>query len=245
MTPDADSFRALARSSPWRWRTLLLRARASWLGGEVVAYVDRPGRLVVRDAGGQVHRVQGLPYGSFSLRVGNGPGRPESRRTSLPHEVSPVLRPDGLVAERPLAHFEVDYDDPIWCNYTWVAMLDPVELSHHVRADRVRADVVEGRDVWRADLVPLPGYEPRCGGGCCELLWSEVSWHSDSDGPGTPNWRPVPEGTVFPDLHDVALDLQTGIVLRCLPVGAPDAVWQEMDVLEVDAPAPDWAQVAS
>ncbi|WGY03044.1 hypothetical protein QI633_04640 [Nocardioides sp. QY071] len=38
MTPDADSFRALARSSPWRWRTLLLRARASWLGGEVVAY---------------------------------------------------------------------------------------------------------------------------------------------------------------------------------------------------------------
>lgn len=239
MTPDADSFRALARSSPWRWRTLLFRARASWLDGDVEAFVDRPGRLVVRDAGGQVHRVEGLPYVSASFGIG-APAPP--RRPSLPHEVTPVLRPDGLVAERPRAHFEVLYDDPMWRNYTWVAMLDPVELSDHVRADRVRADVVAGREAWRADLVPLPGYEPRCGGGCCELLWSEVSWHSESDGPGTPNWRPVPDGTVFPELHEVALDLQTGVVLRCLPVaGAPDAAWQELDIMEVDGAAPDWA----
>lgn len=44
MTPDADSFRALARSSPWRWRTLHLRARSSgW--ADVEAHVRRPDGL--------------------------------------------------------------------------------------------------------------------------------------------------------------------------------------------------------
>jgi hypothetical protein len=38
-----DSFRALARSSPWRWTTLHFAHRAGF--GEVEAWVKRPGRL--------------------------------------------------------------------------------------------------------------------------------------------------------------------------------------------------------
>ena len=34
----------------------------------------------------------------------------------------------------------------------------------------------------------------------------------------------------------MTLDAQTGVVVRCLPVGGPaDAPWLENDVLEVDA----------
>ena len=51
-----------------------------------------------------------------------------------PQAVDPVLRTDGLVAERPDA-------------YGWVAMLDPAELSHHVAVDVQTAVVVRLRPV--------------------------------------------------------------------------------------------------
>ncbi len=213
MTPDADSFRALARSSPWRWRTVHLRARSSgW--ADVEAYVRRPDGLATR-VGDQV-RVETFPYDA------------ELRRQR------PVLRPDGLVAERPLRWWLVD--DPIWRDYYWIAMLDPEELSHDVAIDRLREEELDGRPVWRADLTPQPGYEARCGGGCCELLFSEVSWRSEG------NSRPLPQGTVFASHYDVALDVESGIVVRSLPVGA-ETPWLEVDVLEVDGPPPGWAQV--
>ena len=45
-------------------------------------------------------------------------------------------------------------------------------------------------------------------------------------------WR----GRTYPEAYDVALDVQTGVVVRCLPVGgAEDASWLENDILEVDA----------
>jgi hypothetical protein len=213
VTPDADSFRALARSSPWRWRTLHLRARSSgWTDAE--AYVQRPDRL--RTKVGDQLRVETFPYDAALRRQ------------------RPVLRPDGLVAERPEGWWMVD--DPIWRDYYWVAMLDPEELSHDVAVDRLRAEELHGRRAWRADLTPLPGYEARCGGGCCELLFSEVSWHSDG------NKRPVPPGTVFASHYDVALDVESGIVVRSLPMGA-QTPWLEVEVLAVDGPAPDWGRV--
>lgn len=236
MTPTVDAFRALARSSPWRWRTLHFRVRASWLHGEVTAYVERPGHLVVRDAGGRIHVEDGLPYTRTRITATRG-GQPEpAPEPRLPHEVAPTLRPDGLVGERP-PRWEVDYDDPMWTNYTWVAMLDPVELSHDVAVDHLRADEVLGREVWRADLAPQAGYEPRCGGGCCELLPSEAGWLSE----GPENARPVPEGMRFADHHDVALDVQTGVVVRSRPVGGTDDSWLELDILGVDGTAPEWA----
>lgn len=217
MTPSVDSFQALARSSPWRWRTLHFRYRDDT--EHVEAWVRRPGDLVVRTADGRRHRVRDH---------GSGTGR------------GPVARrPDGLVAERPQAWVD-EHDDPMWSNYRWVAMLDPVELSHHVDVANLREDEVAGRPVWRADLRARPGYEPRCGGNCCELLWSEASWFSDDDGPDDPHATPVPPGTVFPDHYDVALDVGTGVVVRLHPVGGTAGrLWLEVDIVEVDADLDD------
>ena len=226
-----DSFRALARSSPWRWTTLHFAHRSG--PGEVEAWVKRPGRLLVREDGRPDTYESGLPYTTGTLTISNHPelDPPEPERR-LPQDVRPELRPDGLVAERP-ASWVVDYDDPMFWNYSWVAMLDPVELSHHVAVADLRIDEVAGRPVWRADLEALPGYEPRCGGNCCELLYSEAGLRGDFPDPGdTPPWG----GGPYPESYDVALDVATGVVVRCLPVGGPDdAPWLENDILEVDA----------
>ncbi len=122
----------------------------------------------------------------------------------------------------------------MWQSYSWVAMLDPVEHSHHVDVADVREEDVHGRPAWRAILTALRGYAPRCGGNCCELLWSEAGLLADfgGDPSGVPErWR----GRSYPDAYDVALDVQTGVVVRCHPVGEhPQAPWLEVDVLEVD-----------
>jgi len=208
MTVTVDAFQALARSSPWRWRTLHFRHRDG--SEEVEAWLRRPGRLLVRTADGREHRVT-EPVGSYFPDI--SPGTVMGPRA------------DSL-------RFEVD--DPMWTNYAWVAMLDPVELSHHVEVASLREDLVAGRPAWRADLRALPGYDPRCGGNCCELLYSEAGLMSDYG-----SLDEVPDdlrGRTYPDHYDVALDVETGVVVRCLPVGGePDAAWLEVDILEVDA----------
>lgn len=229
---DADSFRALARSSPWRWRTLHFSHRDGMFG-EAEAWVRRPGELLVRPAGRAEEYVSGLPYTYSSVRVTNGGPPVELPPHPLPHEVVPTFRADGLVAERP--NHLVDYDDPMWGNYSWVAMLDPVELSHHVKVTHVREDEVAGRPAWRAFLVAESGYLPRCGGNCCELLYSEAGLMSDfGDDPSR-----VPEawrGRRYPEGYDVALDVATGVVVRCRPLGGDDdAPWLENDLHAVDA----------
>lgn len=233
MRPTVDAFRALARSSPWRWTTLHFQHRSGY-PESCEAWVRRPGELVVRRPDGSEERQSGLPY-SRSVTVvavaGDEPPPPLPQPV-LPHEAAPRLRPDGLVDERP-PRSEVDYDDPMYGNYAWVAMLDPVELSHHVAVSNLRAAEVAGRPAWRADLRAELGYDPRCGGNCCELLYSEAGLLADFE-----SLDDVPEesrGRTYPDHYDVALDVQTGVVVRCLPVGgAPDAPWIENDILEVD-----------
>jgi hypothetical protein len=228
--PTPDTFRALARSSPWLWRTLHFKHRDD--RGEVEAWVRRPGELLVRQPGEADEYVSGLPYTYSSVIASDGGVVPDVTPHLVPQEVVPVLRPDGLVAERPSSR--VDYDDPMWQSYSWVAMLDPVELSHHVRVDGLREEEVAGRPAWRGFVVAEPGYAPRCGGNCCELLYSEAGLMSDFDDPSEvpEGWR----GRRYPDGYDVALDVQTGVVVRCHPVGGDvDAPWLENDVLEVDA----------
>lgn len=238
---SADAFRALARSSPWRWRTLHFRHRSD--RGEVEAWIRRPGEMVVVDTDGREHRIVGEPRTATQVFFSSdGPdGRPsgvEVVQLQRAADLTPVYRPDGLVAERP-DPWDVDLDDPMWINYHWVAMLDPYELSHHVDVAGLREERVHDRRVWRADLRALPGYDPRCGSNCCELLWSEASWYADFGGQDDPDpdAPPIPEGTIFPDHYDVALDVQTGIVVRLAPVGeSSHADWGfEVDILEVDA----------
>jgi len=221
MTPTGDDFQALARSSPWRWTTLHFRHRSSF-PGDCEAWVRRPGELLVVEPSGRQHRETGVPdpRSFVSSDPGFAPPTP-----AAPQDVEPVRRPDGLVAERPDA-FEIEYDDPMWGNYTWVAMLDPVELSHDVDVADVRVGERAGRPTWEARLRPLAGYEPRCG--CCSLLSSPVVDRAE--------WGDRFVERTYPDHHEVALDVQTGVVVRLHPVGGhEDAVRLENDILEVDA----------
>lgn len=226
--PTPDAFHALARSSPWRWRTLHFTHRGT--DGEVEAWVRRPGRLRVRRPGKPDLFESGVPYtrGWVSTDPDFVPPEPK-----VPQDVEPTWRPDGLVAERPTS-MEIDYDDPMYGNFSWVAMLDPVELSHHVDVSDLRATEVGGRLAWRAFLRAEEGYDARCGGNCCELLYSDVSRRAEfADPADAPPPRP---GVVYPDGYDVALDVQTGVVVRCLPVGGDaDSPWLEVDIHEVDA----------
>ncbi|WP_131103777.1 hypothetical protein [Ornithinimicrobium sufpigmenti] len=106
--PDADDLRALARSSPWRFRTLHWthrRApfeRPAEVTTRVEAWLRRPWQLTTRHEG-RVGRETEPPYTSTVWA---------SRPRTPPTEVEPVRRPDGLVLERP-SSFVVDYDDPM------------------------------------------------------------------------------------------------------------------------------------
>lgn len=233
MQATVDSFRALARSSPWRWRTLHFTRRGGLLG-DVEAWVRRPGELLVRPGDGDLEYVSGVPYSSSVLSLVSGPGGsvvvPASEERS-DREAGLVLRPDGLVAERP-PDWYVEHSDPMWENYTWTAMLDPDELSHHVVVDDVRPEERRGRETWRARLVPRRGYEPRCG--CCPLMWSEVAAVAEYGDEPERLARFAAEG--YPEAYDVALDVQTGVVVSLVPVGRdPSDSGFELEIHEVDA----------
>jgi hypothetical protein len=234
-----DSFRALARSSPWRWRALhFVREDGRRPGyGPVEAWVRRPGRMVVRDAAGGVHRIDErgeLGSSRVFLWSSTDPGVTVADPPGLryPHEVAPGRRPDGLVAVRP-PDDEVAYDDPMWQSYDWVAMLDPVELSHHTTLDSLRDHDRDGRRTWSARMRAAEGYEPRCG--CCALLWSFISDRDEeADEDRREEWRPRP-GVVYPDAYDVALDVQTGVVVDLRPLGGiRDDLGFAVRLLEVD-----------
>jgi hypothetical protein len=75
--PGEDDFRALARSSPWRFTTLHLTHHRSDPGPAgrpspwpVEAWLTRPWHLRVRTADGHVEEVTGLPYTMSYLTTG-------------------------------------------------------------------------------------------------------------------------------------------------------------------------------
>ena len=225
--PTVDAFRALARSSCSRWTALHFRHRATLVEDGVEAWLRRPGRLLVRTPDGQEHRVVERAGGGRAIGLAVTTGGPDP--AAVPG-VQPAPPPGADVS----AYGE---DDPMWVNYRWVAALNPVELSHHVAVARLRADEVFGRQAWRADLRALPGYDPRCGGNCCELLWSEAGRVCEVSDPADAYHPP---GYDYPDHYDVALDVATGVVVRCLPVGGdPGSPWLENDILGVGADLED------
>ena len=234
--PGPEDFRALARSSPWRFRTLHLTHRqtgyaATHRPGTVEAWLDRDrGQVRVR-TDRAVETEKGVPYGRAVLRVGDeaGPDAPVDRDAGV------TFRPDGLVASRPQG-WHVEHGDPMWRDYRWTAMLDPVELAdgawteseHEARlpeqpeAERplgveiTEVEEVEhrGRRTWRAVCSPvLHRYEPRCG--CCPLLDSVASRLAEY-GPEDPTLAsPRAE---LPTSYLVSLDVRTGIVVNITPL---------------------------
>ncbi|SJM67037.1 hypothetical protein [Gulosibacter sp. 10] len=210
MLLSEDAFRALASSSPWRWRALEFVRHATAEEERVEARIDRPGRMRLTDASGHTRTVVDRPgSGSFLSSFGYGPPPPPPiHRTPL--DVIPPLRADGLVAERPEripaqdGEVWVHYDDPMEQNYRWVAMLDPYELSTGTTATDLALVEHRGRPAWAATMTAIDGYEPRCG--CCPLLHSAVA-HRDEYGPDEKPYRP------FPEWCRVMLDVETGVVV--------------------------------
>lgn len=233
--PGAEDFRALARSSPWRFTTLHWTHRAQEPDGrwsEVEAWLRRPWELTVRRAGSPTAaRIEGPPYVTSAW---------EHRPMVPPQQVEPVRRADGLVRARPTG--EIDYDDPMEGNFVWVAMLDPVELADGAEPGTDGVDVTEvhaadrhGRLTWWATCRPTQEYAARCAG-CCDLLPTRVSQEVESTRGG---FR-LPEETLAarPTAYLVGLDVQTGIVVDVTPLdGAPGAGTRlRNDIHAVDEP---------
>jgi hypothetical protein len=240
-TPSADSFAALARSSPWRWSTLRFTVR--WPADvyrqeSLRAWLRRPDVVRVETVDGEFRQVVREPRATAAVL--SFPPTAETHRTyPWPAEAAaPVLRADGLVAVRPGG---VSYDAPMYRDYSWVAMLDPVELADGAAPGRDAAplrsgEVYEvehaGRPAWEAVVEPLTPYGPRCG--CCPLLRSrEVDLLEYG-----------PEGVQlrgsYPDAFRVRLDVGTGVCVLTEEIGGPTpGRGHDLRIEAVDEPMDD------
>jgi hypothetical protein len=224
-TPSAESFAALARSSPWLWSTLRFTVR--WPGDrfrpeELRAWLRLPDDLRVETVGGEFRQIVHQHRATAAV-LGMPPDGETTRTYPWPAEAErPLFRPDGFVEARP-AH--VCHDAPMYQNYHWVAMLDPVELADGIEPDTgatVPSLVIDGvtevehagRPAWEALVATTPAYEPRCG--CCPLLRSlEVDVRE---------YGPRSEHVldVYPDAYRVRLDVGTGVCVFTAAVGGPE-----------------------
>lgn len=239
--PTADAFAALARSSPWRWRTL--RFTVGWTGPHptwpepVRAWLRRPDDLRVETLAGalvQVVREQRPTIGVLTSDGGRTEHLPWAAEAGAP---APEFRPDGLVARRP-GRFDLA-DDPMFQNYHWVAMLDPVELADGVDPDTgevvpgpaaERVAVVDhgGREAWEAVVRAVPGYEPRCG--CCSLLRTPAVDAAEWGGPRLDE---------YPGAYRVRLDAGTGVCVLTEAIGGSPVAGHELRIEAVDEPMDD------
>jgi hypothetical protein len=241
MEVTEERFWALARSSPWRWSSLqFVRTRRPGhgrFGADVRAWLRRPDALRVEDLDGQLlqSELEAAPRTVALLTPDGGRELPMRPPTS----VIPVFGVDGLVRERP-SDWVVDYDDPVFQDYVWVAMLDPVELADGddgrpgTTLEGLRTVEHHGREAWEAIVRPTSAYAPRCS--CCALLRSEVSERRLA-GEGGPTQEP---SFAFSDAHLVRLDLGTGVCVHVEQLGGDRAGWtDDVRIEQVDEPMPD------
>jgi len=244
MEVTEERFRALARSSPWRWSTLrFVHRRQPERGrfdGGVRAWLQRPDRLRVEDLdGGLIQVVREEHPRSVGVLTAGRRRRSHEETLLLPSEVTPEIGSDGLVRARP-SDWEVDYDDPMFQSYTWVALLDPVELADGdddgpaTTFEGLRAVEHHGREAWEATVRPISSYAPRCS--CCALLLSEQS-EQRLEEEGGPTVRAREPDFVFADAHLVRLDVQTGVCVYVQQLGGDDdGWWDDVTIEAVDVP---------
>lgn len=229
--PTEDRFRALARSSPWRFTTLRFTHRRAD-GESVEALLRRPGWLRVRTGTGEVHVVTGVPYARQVLHLDGSTSTPAD--DVLPADVAVDLDADGFVIARPTAA-AVLWDDPMWRSFDWVAMLDPVELSTGTVVSELAATTRHGRETWWARMSATEDYEPRCG--CCPLLWGQVSERLEGAA-GGPTWAAQHPDVSYPGSWLVGLDVGTGVVVSTEPLGGDrDDLGFTVTIHAVDEPA--------
>lgn len=233
-----DRWLALARSSPWLWRTahFMLR-RDDDPDGPVEVWLDRRKRMRTKSRGD----VRSQKY---ERRASTWFGWDERGETSTGTVVQPEAwevrvdrDPDGLVAERPGDYREAE--ELMWRDYRFVAMLDPVELAEPSRyrtgpaatIERCWVDERDGRLTWWAELTDADGYDPRCT--CCALLDGAVAARlvNDEGGPAVALSGPRPTR------WRVGLDRGSGIVVSLQPLdGDSVAGGFEVELLGVDSP---------
>lgn len=212
-----DAFHALARSSPWRWRSLHFRHRDDRRPDGVEAWIVRPGWMKVLAPTWKRPRLTEDTLDSTRILVGWSSSDPDFVAPPPPTprwamDVPPTYRPDGLVAERP-QDWSIRFDDPLHGSYIWIAMLDPEELSHHVSVTDLEVNERHGRETWWATVRALEGYEARCAD-CCDLLWG---------------------GAAVGREHVVGLDVQTGVLVSLGLVEPTPRRWLiENEILAVD-----------
>ncbi|MEO6790964.1 MAG: hypothetical protein ABI187_08365, partial [Ornithinibacter sp.] len=253
--PTPDMFRGLARSSPWRWRALSFELHRRPLHGPDHTVVGR----LVRGVGLEValpdgeRRDQGADRGSYGW-VDTDSGDSGTSEMQYAWELPVEIGADGFVLRRPQ---RPTADDPMWQDYQFVAMLDPVELADGMprdprpdwdpdaprppALDLHRLDVTTrlGRTTWWAEVSPREDYDPRCG--CCPLLFGRVSEDVEAQAGGPRLLEQQPDLT-YATAYLVALDVQTGV---CVHVEHLDGTFVgrgfSLDVLGVDDDMPSRA----
>lgn len=219
-SPTLEQFRRLAQSSPWRWTSVEFECIPTHYDSAVHAWIRRPGSMRVETPDGTVAQVAMAtrPFDGAMTRIGDGPLTPVEGR--WPSAIVPQFDSDGLVSAI-LDSWSIDWDDPMYQSYQWVAMLNPVEFSrspHDLANDAARVELSEvkvvdhhGRRTWEAIAHPTADYDPRCD--CCPLL--DGQFDSESD-----DWIAGP-----PQI--VRIDEQTAI---CTYVGGSDLRAPDIDV---------------
>ncbi len=239
MEPTVERFRALARSTPWRWSTLrYTEQQPDWshpADGPVRVLIRRPKLARVERLDGTLLRViREEPQTATPLsRDGN------ARPVELPGASGAMvdLDADGLVRRRP-DRWDHDTDTAMIGNYYGVAMLDPLELADGhdggpgATIENLRVVDHHGRETWEAILRPTVVYDPRCS--CCSLLLSELIEEAGFD------LRAEDPGFVYPDAHRVRLDVATGVCVANEQLGGSRAgTGHDIAIEAVDEPMDD------
>ena len=184
----------------------------------------------VRLADGERHRQRA--HRTSVGWIDGGTDRQGVRELPFAWEVPVEVDADGFVARRPA--YPGTSDDPMWQDYQFVAMLDPVELADGrwrratagarrrctagCRAARLRSTCTASTR--RCGAGGRPGgprcrpreeYEPRCS--CCPLLFGRVSEDLEAMA-GGPRMRDRQPGLTYATRYLVALDVVTGICVH-------------------------------
>jgi hypothetical protein len=238
MDPTIERFRALARSSPWRWSTLRYVQERDPSGRDqnrVRVWIRRPKLARVELLDGTLLRVhRGEPRTVTPLsRRGDAP----PVTLQVPSEVEVELDDDELVRQRP-GRWRLDTDTVMIGNYYDMAFLDPVELADG--GDEGPGATIEdlhvvdhrGRQAWEAVLRPTADYDPLCP--CCALLLSEQLEDAGID------LREDEPDFAYPDAHRVRIDVATGVCVYNEQLGGTrNGSGHDLAIEAVDEPMGD------
>ncbi|MEO7126113.1 MAG: hypothetical protein ABI382_01675 [Nakamurella sp.] len=254
MSVSAEDFVALARSSPWLWTTLrftMHQRDRRWPDDPVRGRLRRPDQLRVEGLNGELRQIVHETQSRAALLTAEANpdfepavlADPAVGLPGAPRHQPAQRRADGLATAR--AHQgRTDYDAPMYRNYFWVAIFDPIELADGLDWDTeatlpgteieaVREVFHEARPAWEATLRPTGAYEPRCG--CCSMLRSRAVDQAEW-GDGYPHVLLEQ----YPTAYQVRLDRETGVCVYTEALGGDTAgAGHSLSIEAVDEPMSD------